>query len=75
MEESYSTAYDDDPAAFYDGAGYGGYDEYDDGAANFYSASAAFTEDTTSRWKGYKAAAGPVSRFAPRSTPYSRPPK
>ncbi|XP_052130490.1 KH domain-containing, RNA-binding, signal transduction-associated protein 3 isoform X4 [Frankliniella occidentalis] len=74
MEESYSSPYDDDPSAgFYDGAGYGGYDDYDD-AANFYSASAGFT-DTTNRWKGYKAAAGSVTRFAPRSTPYSRPPK
>ncbi|XP_034256037.1 KH domain-containing, RNA-binding, signal transduction-associated protein 3 isoform X1 [Thrips palmi] len=75
MEESYSSAYDDDPSGFYEGAGYGGYDDYDDGAANFYSAGAGFTEDTTSRWKGYKAPGGPVSRYTPRPAPYSRPPK
>jgi KH domain-containing RNA-binding signal transduction-associated protein 3 len=68
-----SSAYDS-----YNATGYGGYEDYEEGAGDYYDSTEGYTDETGNRWKGFKAPAASGastdrSRFRP--APYARPAK
>ncbi|XP_063237083.1 KH domain-containing, RNA-binding, signal transduction-associated protein 3-like [Bacillus rossius redtenbacheri] len=67
-----------EPYDAYNATGYSGYDDYDEGPVDYYSPGDAYPDDTTNRWKGFKApTSGLATDRAPRfrPAPYTRPTK